>query len=278
MEIVTSFTEIYNELVRTRTYGLNYNHKLREITRELRETLPTRRIRTTEIWSACLDRTSTGRQNDLLFRLLHGQIKTGTDLHWLGNDAQRCPVDGEIQTKDHLWVECTTAKQLWEQFAKIWAKIEGPEGGSPHPATPRNMAHLIGLLAITPYPMDPRSKRPTPLYTRYRTMAHAAVCYGQSGKSIRSTKYQYGEHPTFRTDEVLALFETLLTEYIRRDRTTATSYQYANAGRHNPSFFKKVWGITTGEATQTPVPILGKRTYDGNGDTSRPYKYIKTSH
>ena len=53
------------------------------------------------------------------------------------------------------------------------------------------------------------------------------------------TRYQHAEHPTYRADEILSLFASLLTEYVRRDRTAATSYQCANAARHNPPFFQK---------------------------------------
>lgn len=235
----TTYSQIYQELIKAQTAGIDLNGTIEEVRQALDRLVPDRVHSYELIWNACMHYEPTGRQNDLLFRLLHGVVRTGSDLHWLEEEAQKCPIDGDNQTIEHLWLTCSSATILWEELEDTWRKMEGP--GNPAirvPPRPRTKAQLLGLLALTPYKKtgDQRLR-----HVRYKLMSHALVW--TIWKAY--TTFQFKEHDTFRADEIKAFYQKLLVEYAMRDKMAATSHRYANKERHNKRCFKEIWGRTT---------------------------------
>ena len=93
-----------------------------EMTRKLCRT-----VRTVELWKSVYDkdiaRYRLPKANDLLYRLLLGVVECGPELHWLDDNAQRCPMDGELQTVEHIWVHCKVADEVWGAFERIYWRL-----------------------------------------------------------------------------------------------------------------------------------------------------------
>ena len=75
-------------------------------------------VRATEIWKSVYDKEvaplRVPKMNDLLYRLLLGAVECGPNLHWLEEDAHRCPLDQQFQTVEHIWVDCEAAQEMWD--------------------------------------------------------------------------------------------------------------------------------------------------------------------
>lgn len=87
------------------------------------------------------------KTNDLLYRLLLEAVECGPTLHWLSDEAQRCPLDGELQTIEHIWVDCGAADEIWGAFERIYFKASK---GRASAQRPENGAQIIGMLALGP--------------------------------------------------------------------------------------------------------------------------------
>ena len=65
-----------------------------------------RTVRAAKLWKSVFDKEMTlmrvPKINDLFYRLLLGVLECGPGLSWLPEEAQRCPLDGEWQTVEHL--------------------------------------------------------------------------------------------------------------------------------------------------------------------------------
>lgn len=98
-------------------------------------------ITESRIWSAARNEFGNPRIGDLLWRFLHQKVRTGGDLEWL----QLCPIHGVYLTHHHIWIECTVAQAVWEEFRLTWDAL----GDTPAPLV-RTMAEMIAFMAICP--------------------------------------------------------------------------------------------------------------------------------
>lgn len=211
------------------------------------------------IWMGCISYHPTGKQNDLLFRSLHDRIVVGDDLYWIDDTtARRCPICNETQTVEHLFLTCQAARSLWAEFQVIWIRKEEATAAL-RDATlidttrvgttlvPRSRAELLGLLAVTPYrEMSDRTR-----HRRYKIMTSALI------RAVWKayTKFQFREHPTFRTDEIVAFYVKQLEEMARRDHTSLNAYQFIS--RRDVRLFQGVWGVkATTFGHSKPLPVL----------------------
>ncbi|KAI1097557.1 hypothetical protein F4804DRAFT_166941 [Jackrogersella minutella] len=97
------------------------------------------------IWKAVRTKFCVPKAGDLLWRLLHGAVLTGTELSCEPPEAQHCPLDGQDCTIGHIWIECTTAEEVGREFREIWKAIEGKT-----PPIPHNPKELMALMATAP--------------------------------------------------------------------------------------------------------------------------------
>lgn len=75
-----------------------------------------------EVWKAARNRNMLPKTGDLLRRFLHEKVATGKKLHWLNEDRQRCPIDGEDQTITHVWwwtLYSIAIWALWRSYLKV---------------------------------------------------------------------------------------------------------------------------------------------------------------
>ena len=96
------------------------------------------------------------RIGDLLWRFLHQKVKTGSDLPWIEEELQRCPIHSVDLTHYHIWIGCTVAEAVWKELTLTWESL----GGAKVPLV-RSMAELIAFMAVCPkqVPKGPQRRR-----------------------------------------------------------------------------------------------------------------------
>jgi hypothetical protein len=115
------------EMTYKKAYKLLMARKLQDISLDVRAdriavdyqnrfgiVIPTKRI-----WKAAHKFTALLKSGDLLWRMLHDKIKTGSELDWLPEVVQRCPIHSCSLSLRHIWVKCEVALEVWYEAAHI---------------------------------------------------------------------------------------------------------------------------------------------------------------
>jgi len=103
------------------------------------------RVTADRMWAAARNKFGTPRIGDLLWRLLHKKVRTGTDLAWMPLARQLCPIHNVDHSIEHIWLSCTVSKAVWEEFATIWGRL------SPTPAAETvTINEMIAFMALSP--------------------------------------------------------------------------------------------------------------------------------
>ncbi|TAQ83163.1 hypothetical protein B7494_g8512 [Chlorociboria aeruginascens] len=110
-----------------------------------------RTITAANLWNSIRKKGRVPKQNDLLYRLLLGVVKTGDLLHWKDKDAQTCPYDGTLQSIEHVWLECDVAQAIWARFRRTFQAAARSQTDVPVPST---KGELIGFMALEPIELD----------------------------------------------------------------------------------------------------------------------------
>lgn len=109
------YTWAYKAVIEEKTKGSTLNDRIRDISEDITNLLG-RVVRETDLWRAVKSTERVPKANDLLYRLLLGTVRTGLDLTWMDWEGQSCPVEGEVQTLYHLFVDCVVARSVWEEM------------------------------------------------------------------------------------------------------------------------------------------------------------------
>ena len=200
-------------------------------------------VRTTELWKSVFDRDlatyRVPKMNDLLYRLLLGVVEVGPSLHWLPEEAQRCPLDQELQTVEHLWVGCSAAQEVWEAFERIYGKASRGRSAADRP---RNAPEMIGMLALGPGFHDPDDLK------RWHILFSEAVW--------QIWKLYLGDQFRAETDGMAqkshgGIYTSAVLQRIMMDRARVLSPKYRSGTfRVDASAFATIWG-------QGPERIVG---------------------
>ena len=102
-------------------------------------------IKENRIWAGARNEFGNPRIGDLLWRFLHQKVKTGSDLPWIEEELQRCPIHRVDLTHHHIWIECTVAGAVWEEFTLTWESLGGAKVSQV-----RSMTELIAFMAVCP--------------------------------------------------------------------------------------------------------------------------------
>lgn len=140
------YRKAYEVLTAEKMRGHSLNARVAAIVGEMTRKLH-RVVRASELWKAIRSYDRVPKANDLLYRLLLDVVSTGEALTWETLEAQTCPVDGEIQTIEHIWIDCTLAEAIWGSFTQIY---ERAARGRSHGTVPTNRRDLVGLFALGP--------------------------------------------------------------------------------------------------------------------------------
>lgn len=196
-----------------------------------------RTVTKAQIWSAVRDPEKAAKCGDLLFRFLHGKVRTGQKLTWLEDSKKTCPIDGAYQTIEHIWLHCESAKAVWQRYRTLWSILSRTP-----PVVPTSGDELIGFLAVEPYP-------PTQMALR----ARHGILYSSVVWAIWKayTANNFGEQP-LQSEAVVGLFQRILIGRISADRAAALNPIYGSA-RHNRRMFKAIWGIKPQELKLTKL-------------------------
>ena len=221
-----SYTMIYTEIIKKVLSTISFHDKLINVKRAMRP-LVKREINSKEIWGSCRRMETTGKLNDLLFRFLHGKVLTGNALFWLGEEEQRCPIDSEVQTIQHIWIECDVAKEAWKLFRTVWKEITGK---TPH--VPSTESELIGMIAIPPMNYDIDQIRWRIVYSGVIWTIWTAYL-----------KYQFGEVNDYSPTGVRTLLWHAINRLSQRDRAIVLQPRFVETTRHNVEHFTEIWGI-----------------------------------
>ena len=98
-----------------------------------------------QLWKAARNKFGHPKVGDLLWRLLHDMVMTGTDLEWIPLPQQLCPIHHIGFTKQHIWLECSVAKEVWDEFEDVYDRLTIEEA-----RIPTTMAELKVLMAVGP--------------------------------------------------------------------------------------------------------------------------------
>ena len=214
-----------------------------EIRREMSHKLD-RTVKAAELWRSVYDtelsKYRLPKMNDLLYRLLLGVVECGPALHWLGDDAQRCPLDGELQTVEHIFVDCGIANEIWGGFERIYGKASR---GRDFQVRPVNGLEMVGMLALGPGPMCQGHDN-----QRWHILYSEAIW--------QIWKLYLGDQFRQDTDAMTAkspggIYSWVVLHRIMMDRARVLSPKYrAGKFRVGASDFGKVWG-------QGPERVIG---------------------
>lgn len=201
-------------------------------------------VRTTELWKSVYDKDvaplRVPKMNDLLYRLLLGVVECGPALHWLDEAAQRCPLDRQLQTVEHVWVECSAAQEVWGAFERIYGKASRGRSSADRP---RDASEMIGMLALGPGFRD----RPDDT-KRWHILYSEAVW--------QIWKIYLGDQFRSETDAMAqkspgGIYHSAVLHRIMMDRARVLSPKYRQGTlRVGASAFGKTWG-------QGPERIVG---------------------
>ena len=136
----------YKVIVDSKNWNKSLDERITVIVAEMTRILH-RVVRSSELWKAIKNYERVLKANDLLYRLLLGVVRTGKALTWLELKSQICPLDGEVQTLDHVWIHCETAQAVWSIFIDVYNKAAR---GKSFGVAPTNRRDLVGLLALGP--------------------------------------------------------------------------------------------------------------------------------
>ena len=138
---------VYDGLIAVKTSGIQdqLNDRIEGIVLEMTGRLR-RIVRASQIWRAVDRPERVPKANDLLQKLLWGSLRTGKKLQFLTEDKHLCPVDGEDQDLNHIFIDCSVARAVWEEFSRILINLNHPRGF----ALPENMNQLVGFFALEP--------------------------------------------------------------------------------------------------------------------------------
>lgn len=130
-----------------------------------------RRVVASSIWKAVYRPERVPKCNDLLRRLLLGDVPTGEKLTWIHDPAAKtCPICNVEQTLGHIFVQCSVARQVWEAFEIAFAIASQ---GTRTARRPENINQAIGLMALHPrFDSDRRSRADS---RRYHIMYSEAM-------------------------------------------------------------------------------------------------------
>ena len=150
----------YKTLAMDRSKDISLNDRVAPVA-ETMTILTGKTIREAHLWKAVKTLDRVPKCNDLLYRLMLKTVKTGSALSWLEPEKWYCPIDGEDETIEHVFIECDVADTVWKAFIEIHGKASlGKETAN----KPLNRNELIGLMAIGPGITEKRS------LSRYRVL------------------------------------------------------------------------------------------------------------
>lgn len=216
-----SFTEVYKELIQRRSDSDTFTDKVRGPVSSYRR-LTGKDISISQLWRGARSQFSHPKAGDLLWRFLHEKVITGPALTWLEEADQKCPIDNEPQTIQHIWIECNTAIGVWKTFSTIYTLLTNRT-----PIVPNNVDDLVALMALGPYNHKIDNRRWRILYSE----AVWAIWKAYLTYSFKETKHSL--HP----EGVKALYKKALIGRIHVDRALTVSSTYSSKTYTKRTFF-----------------------------------------
>jgi exonuclease III len=233
-----NFKKIYQDLIWLKTAGLNLDEAIKgplDIAKSLVPVEKAHKITTHTMWLATRNLEAVPKAGDLIWRFLHSKVKTAAELEWVEEPKKRCPIDNQLRTKEHVWLECAAAKGVWETMEQILENIIGTK-----PPRATSIDHVIAYLCVSPY-KDLVAK------VRWKIFMTTAVWAIWKSYLVNSID---GED--FTVDGIRTLYQRMLLSRLHLDRSLAMNYRYTSK-RHNRTIFKGVWGVHISK-----VKLVGK--------------------
>ena len=140
-----SYAQAYKLLLKRRLQGKNFNELIEPHLIKYRE-LCRQEISAPKLWSKVRFQFGLPKAGDLLWRFFHQKVRTGEDLTWVEADRQVCPLHQVPLSHEHIWLQCSVALSVWEEFEEIWQHA----AHAPPPRTPQSMVELMVMMADSP--------------------------------------------------------------------------------------------------------------------------------
>ena len=189
------------------------------------------------------------RIGDLLWRLLHDKVATGTDLEWIPTNQQLCPIHNVGYTKQHIWLECSVAADVWEEFQEVYGRLTDEEA-----RIPKTMSELKVLMAVGPPLRDvldeevlnqlsetekEEEKRRVELYKRRWHILFPMTVWAIWKAYL--THSHDDPTPLWGMETARNSLRQMIGKHIGTDRILCLYEKYRNK-RYNPEVFRDLWG------------------------------------
>lgn len=241
----TGFKTMYQAYLQRRLRGTDFSHKTVGIIEAYNRLVPRQKtpLVAERLWRGARVLYGVPKTGDLIWRLLHGEVRTGTKLDWIPVEQQYCQPDQSDLTCPHIWIECSVAKAVWTEVKLIWQRI-ALKISTPPFFEFTTLKELIGLLAIGP-PLRGVDKR------RWMTLCQVAFwclwkCY---------LSHSFGETANYwQAESARGYFVEAIKKHIFTDRAAALSEAY-NSKQCPPDTFAALWGEKADEIRVSKGPF-----------------------
>jgi len=221
-----TFTRIYKLLIQRKLEGISFNNLVAGPIEAYRARTG-RQVAAKHVWRVARMGLFIPKAGDLLWRMLHQRVITGTRLHWIEEGRQRCPIHHADLTLQHIWLDCTVAQAVWEEASGIWKAL-----GSPIlMRTPLTIDEMLALAILSPCGTATQNER---WHCLYRTAAWSIW------KAYLT--HSFGESFMLWNPAAAAgYYRELIRRRILTDRTLCLSEKHQNR-LYNERIFQLTWG------------------------------------
>ena len=221
-----SYNKAYKMLLKQKLKGINFNDRAMGPIEAYRARTGVV-VRPARLWRAARDALNVKKAGDLLWRMLHGRVLTGKELHWIDPRLQLCPLHQCDLSIHHVWIECTVAGAVWREAAQIWRNLRSRREFRP----PRSQNEMVALTAFSPNLTRAEGRR---WHAIYRT---AVWCIW---KAYLSYSFEM-DHLLWSPDAATTFYREFMGRKIMTERTLSLSERYQNK-EFNEKVFQAVWG------------------------------------
>jgi exonuclease III len=234
-----NYRKAYDILLAQKVKGKDMFANVGHVVDYVNRVRPSKPIRPQDLFTACVSKWRLPKQNDLLWRLLVKAVRTGDALGRIPGAEVSCPIDGHENSIEHLFIECSSAREVWAHFREV---INWAAGGSGVTNTPTDLSSLLGLFAIAPISQSTYGK------SRYEVLFATAMW--AIWKSYLG--YQF-EGEGYAPLGVSSLFGEMAKNLILGHKVRAIGPKH-HAGAWNRNAFIGMWGSAPKDFGRNGLP------------------------
>ncbi len=218
---------VYKALMQIKIIEYFLNNRIMTIVTKMQRKL-SRDVRSTELWKTIRNYKRVSKVNDLLYRLLLDVVKIESALSWETMKTQRCSLNDENQTIEHLWINCDIAQAMWNEFEATYATISRERVTRTRSTNRRNLVELFAIDSDL-----------TGQYDRIRWHILYSKTVWQLWKLYLNNQFR---QESLTTRETMTIYRTTIYHRVMINRALVLSSKYELRRRHIEDVFQRIWG------------------------------------